>query len=269
MCKECRIVTAAHQLQHLVASRLQRDMEMRHKTARTRDIFYYLVGEQIRFNGRDTVTFNTFHLVECFHQIEETFSCSLAKVTDVDTRQHDFLAAFCRYLPSLFYQIGNLSITASTARKRNGTVGTEIIAPVLHLQEIARTVALGTRRHKGTDILCSRGDSLTMLVFLQIAQIFHQVAFLFGPQYKIYSFNVCYLSRLQLSIASRYHNKGPRMFFRQTMDSLSAFLIRHFSHRTSINHTDVRLFALTSRTHTCLLQYFSNSGSFCKIQFAA
>ena len=47
--EELCIVTAVHKLEHLVTTRLQRNVEMRHETARLRNILYYLIGNEVGF----------------------------------------------------------------------------------------------------------------------------------------------------------------------------------------------------------------------------
>ena len=47
--KEFCIVTAVHKFEHLVTTCLQRNVEMRHKAARLRNILYYLIGNEVGF----------------------------------------------------------------------------------------------------------------------------------------------------------------------------------------------------------------------------
>ena len=44
------IITAMHQFQHLIATRLQRNMEMWHETARLRNILNYLICNEVGLN---------------------------------------------------------------------------------------------------------------------------------------------------------------------------------------------------------------------------
>ena len=108
-----------------------------------------------------------------------------------------------------------------------------------------------------------------MLMLLQISQIFHQIAFLFCSQNQIDSLNICYLSRLQLRITSSHYDKSSRMLFCQTMNSLTAFFICHFSDRTGINYTNISLLTFTYGTDSYFLKHFSNGRSFRKVQFTA
>ena len=82
--KQGGIVTASHQLQHLVTARLQRYMEMRHETPGTGHVFYDFICQQIRLDGGYAVTLNAFHLVQRLHQVEESLTGRLAEVSDID-----------------------------------------------------------------------------------------------------------------------------------------------------------------------------------------
>ena len=114
---------------------------MRHKAAGMRNELYYLISQQIRFYGRDTITFNTFYLVQRLHQVEESLSGALAEIANVNTGQHNLLSPFGCSLTRLFYHRGNRSVAAPSASKRNGAIGTIIIATILYFQKIASTIS--------------------------------------------------------------------------------------------------------------------------------
>ena len=114
---------------------------MRHKGTRLCHIIDDFIGEQVRLDGRDTVTLDAFHPVERFHQIEERLSGGLAKVADVHPRNDNLLASFFSCLTGLCHNVLDTSVTATSAGKRDGAIGTEVIATILHLQEITGTVA--------------------------------------------------------------------------------------------------------------------------------
>ena len=269
MSEQSRIVTSTHQLQHLITTTLQRNMEVWHECTGLGYVFNDFIGQQVRFNGRDTITFDTFHLVKRLHQIEEGFSGSLSKVADVHPGNDYFLTAFGCCLTGLRYNVFNFTVTTSSTGKRNGTIGTEIITSVLHLQEIAGTVASRTGRSKTTDILKLTGYRFTLFMLLQITQEIHDTAFLFSSQYHIHSFNGSHLFRFQLGIASSHHHKGPRMILYQPVNGLTAFLVGHFCYRTSIDHTNIRLLPSSCRTDTRFLQQLANGRGFREIQLAA
>ena len=48
------------------------------------------------------------------------------------------------------------------------------------------------------------------------------------------------------------------MLFNQTMDGLTAFLIRNLGYRASINNTNISFLTLTCCTYTCFFQCFTD-----------
>ena len=74
---------SVHQPQHLIASALQGDVEVRHEAARTGYVVYQLVRQQVRLDGGDAVALHALHLVERTHQVEEALAGALAEVADV------------------------------------------------------------------------------------------------------------------------------------------------------------------------------------------
>lgn len=139
--KQGGIVTASHQLQHLVTARLQRYMEMRHETPGTGHVFYDFICQQIRLDGGYAVTLNAFHLVQRLHQVEESLTGRLAEVSDIDAGQYNFLSTFGSRLAGLLHHRSNAAVTATSAGKGNGAIGTIIIATILYFQKIASTIS--------------------------------------------------------------------------------------------------------------------------------
>ena len=144
-CEKSGIITTTHQFQHLIATGLQRNMKMRHKTTRTGYELNNFVCQQIWLNGRYTITFDSFNLIQCFYMIKKGFSCCLTEISDIDTCQYNFFSAFGSSLPGLFHHRSDCSVTATPTGKRNRTIRTKIITAVLHFQEKAGTVSTGTR----------------------------------------------------------------------------------------------------------------------------
>ena len=141
-------------------------MEMRHETPGTGHVFYDFICQQIRLDGGYAVTLNAFHLVQRLHQVEESLTGRLAEVSDIDAGQYNFLSTFGSRLAGLLHHRSNAAITATSAGKGNGAIGTIIIAAVLHFQEEACPVATRTRRGKRTYILQSGSVGLAGLVLL-------------------------------------------------------------------------------------------------------
>ena len=130
-----------HQFQHRIATALQRNMVMRHKSPALCTVVYQLGAQQVGFQTTDTITLNTFNGIQCLHQIDEFLACRLAEVTNVHTRQHNLLTTFAGGFLSLCHQRGNGWVTTETTGIGYRTIGTEVVAAVLNLQEIAGAIA--------------------------------------------------------------------------------------------------------------------------------
>ena len=263
------VVPTAHELQHLVASALQRDVEVRHERTGAGHIVDDFIGKQVRFDGRDAITLNALYGIQRLDQIEERLAGGLPEIADVHTGNDNLLASFGHSLTGLCHQILYPPVTATATGKRNGAIGTEVVATILHLEEIAGTVSTRARRGKAADVLERTGHRLPLGVLLQVAQVIHQAAFLLGTEYHIHPFDGSYLLGLELGIATRHHHKGSRMVLHQAMDGLTAFLVRHFGDRTSVHHANVRLLPFPSRTYSRFLQNLSDSGGLREVQFTA
>ena len=256
--EQCRIITTAHQLQHIVTATLQRNMEMRHKSTRTRNIFNNLIRQQIGLDGRDTITFYTLHFIQFLHQIKKCFACRLSEIPDIHSGNNYFLSAFPGCPASLRHYVLNPSVTAASTGKRNRTIRAKIVTTILHLQEITGTVTPRTRRRKTANIFGSRRNGFSLLMLLQISKVIHQLPFLLRTENKVYPFNIRYLFRLQLSITSGDNNKGTRMLFSQPMDGLPALFIGNLSNRTSIYNTNIGFLSFTRSTDTGFFQNSAN-----------
>lgn len=84
---------AAHKLQHMVGSRLQRQMKVGHEPARRGNEIDDLVGQQVRLYRGDSVAVDPLYGVERAAQVDEAFSGEFAEVTDVDSCDHYFASA--------------------------------------------------------------------------------------------------------------------------------------------------------------------------------
>ena len=105
-------------------------------------------------------------------------------------------------------------------------------------------------------------------MLLQAAQVPEEVFFLLGSQHDVHTFYLRHRLRFQLGIATGHHDKRTRMLFDQSVDSLTTLLVRHFGHRTSIHHTNIRFLALARRTYARFPQNFTDSRGFREVQFA-
>ena len=141
--EERLVVTAVHQLKHLIASALQRNMEVRHEGTALGTVGDEVIIAEIRFQTGDTVTLDAFHLVHRLHKVEEPLMGGLSEITDVHTGNHDFLAALSCRLLALSHERLDAWVAGIATGERNGAIGAVVVATILHLQEVAGTVATG------------------------------------------------------------------------------------------------------------------------------
>src|SRR5574344_1961524 len=135
---------AMHQLQHGVASALQRDMEMRHEGPATCAILYEFVGGKVRFETADTVSLYSLHLVEFSDEVDKLLACGFPEVSDVHTCEYYLSSTLLDGLPCLCHERLYCRVAAESSRERYGAVSAEVVASVLHLQEEACSVASRT-----------------------------------------------------------------------------------------------------------------------------
>ena len=141
--EERLVVTTVHQLEHLVASTLQWDVEVRHEGTALCAIGNEIVIAKVWFQTGDTITLDTLHLIHRLHEVEESFVGGLTEVTDVHTGNHDFLTTLgCRLL-TLSHERLDAWVTGVATGKRNGAIGAIVVAAILYLQEIAGAVTTG------------------------------------------------------------------------------------------------------------------------------
>src|SRR6056297_2150274 len=128
-------------------------MEVRQELAGTGYKIDDLFAQKVGFDGRDAVSLDTRHLVQCPYQLREAFTGRFPEVSNVHPGQYDFLdAGVCQHT-SLFHDLRDGLVPAFPPGQRNGAIRTMVIAPVLNLQEGAGPVAIGERRIIVTGIL--------------------------------------------------------------------------------------------------------------------
>ena len=263
-----------HQFQHRIAATLQGDMEMGHKRPTLGTVCYQFVGQQVGFQTADAVALNGLHPVECLHQINELLACGLTKVAYVHTGEHNLLATLLSCFASLRHQRFYRRVSRKASGVGNGAVSTEVVAAVLYLQEIPRTVAARTAGCKTLNILGllpEKGTSLfpTRRSSPGIRQELNQIGLLVRAQHQAHAINLRHLVGLQLGITSRHHHKGTGVLPYHTMDLLTALLVGHLSHRTSIDQTYVRPLTFLHRTHTQFLKHLPEGRCLRKVQLTS
>ena len=286
--KERLVVTAVHQLEHLIASALQRNVEMRHKGTALGTILYEIIIAEIRLQTRDAVTFDSFYLIHRLDKVDESLVGSLTEITDIHTGNDDFLTAFSSRLLTLSHKRLDARVARIASGKWNGAIGAIIIAAVLHLQEITGTVATRARRLEGLDflglhaIMLMKSRSIAVLrsqssqsVFLSkflrpcIAEILNQVRLLVSTQHEVYTLYLADILRFELRITARHDNECARIVSHHPVDSLTAFMIGNFCYRAGVNQTNISFLPLFSSNDAHIFEHFAKSGSFREVEFAA
>ena len=229
-----------------------------------------LVRDQVGLDGGDAITLNTFHLIERPDQVDETLVGRFSEIADVDACQDDLLASFCRYLAGLRHKALDGTVAAAAPGKGNGTIGAEIIATVLYLQEMTSTVVGRAGGREGPDILGRRGDNSLVMPFPQFPfQKAGQVQLLLGTQDEVDALDVNDLFRLELRVAAGDHHEGARMLVRQAANGLPAFLVGQLSHRAGVDHADIRFLAGADLPDTLFRQHLADGRCLGEVQFAA
>ena len=286
--KERLVVTAVHQLEHLIASALQRNVEMRHKGTALGTILYEIIIAEIRLQTRDAVTLDSFYLIHRLDKVDESLVGSLTEITDIHTGNDDFLTAFSSRLLTLSHKRLDAWVARIASGKWNGAIGAIIIAAVLHLQEITGTVATRARRLEGLDflrlhaIMLMKSRSIAVLrsqssqsVFLSkflrpcIAEILNQVRLLVSTQHEVYTLYLADILRFELRITARHDNECARIVSHHPVDSLTAFMIGNFCYRAGVNQTNISFLPLFSSNDAHIFEHFAKSGSFREVEFAA
>ena len=241
-------------------------MEMWHKSSRCGTIFYKLIGQQVGFKAANTIALNAFHLVQRLHKVYEALACRHSKMSDVHTRKHNLLTALCSSLLSLFHKRGNTWISRKTTSIRDSAICAEIVATILHLQEIASAITSRATWLESINLL--RWHRMILMFHTpRIREILYEVSLLVGSQHQAHSLYLAHRLGRELRIASRHHNKGSRILTHQAMNSLTAFVVGNIRNRACIYEANISLLALLCLHHSHLFQEFSKSRSLRKIEF--
>ena len=138
------VVLAVHKPQHLIATTLQGDVEMRHESPRLHTVLDDFIGQQVRLDARDAVAFNAVYLVKSLDEIESVLACVFAEVANVHPCDYYLLAATLGHILCLCHQALDGAAAAASACQWNGAVAAVVVTAVLDLEEIACAVATFT-----------------------------------------------------------------------------------------------------------------------------
>ena len=101
-----------------------------------------VICQQVGFDGGDSETLDFFQFIQFPYQVEERFSCLSTEIPRIYSRKNDFLDTLGRHVLGCLEHVLNGSTAATSASERNGTVGTEIVTPVLDFQETPGSVSV-------------------------------------------------------------------------------------------------------------------------------
>ena len=266
--KKGSVVVAVHELEHGIGATLQRNVEMRHKGTRLGAKSDNFVGEQVGLNARYAEAFNFFYLVESAQQINELLAGVFAKVADIHTGNHDFLAALGSHFARLPHKALNGAAPASSARHRNGAIGAKIVASVLHLQPIACAATPLARWAKGVNLVVGRYLHLLLPMAEPLLHIVGNMQFLLAAQHHIHPLNSSNFLAFELGIAPGDHHQRIGIALDEAANVLAALLIRQFRNATRVHHTHLRHIALLRRHNAALGKQCADGGGFGEIEFA-
>ena len=275
--KECRVVAAAHQLQHFVAAALKRYVEMGHESTRMYTKVNDLIGQQIRLNAGNAIAFDALHTIQGTQQVNKGFARGATKVARVDPRDDNFLASLRRHLLRLLHQRCDGTVARTPPGNGDGAIGAVIVASVLHFKEIARAVAPGARRHECADVIRRHADGFVAGIptgqrpFLRqtLLDILPDFSLLFHTQHEVHSFKGRNLFCFELCVTAHHHHKGSRVFPCEAVDGLATLVIGHIRYRAGIDNADIGLLPPGSSLHPFAFQQIAQRRGLGKIQFAA
>lgn len=284
--EECRVVATVHEPEYFVASTLQGDVEVWHEGTAVSAELDDVVGEQIGFDTADTIAIDALDGIECLDEREEVFARSLAEIADIDTGYDNLPSALSYNVLGLLHQGFYAAVTATSAGNGDGAIGTIIIAAILDLEEIARTVATRTRGHEAADIGRTVGEMLmegmaggnvvafigspTLFALFQQGQhTLYDLPLLLGAKHQVHTVNCGYLLWLKLGIAACDDDLCAGMLANKLMDGLPALMVGDLGHATGVDDADIGNLVLTDTTYAGSLELLPHGRSLGKIEFAA
>ena len=235
----CR-VTPVHPFERAVAARLDGDVEMGEELGARRNPAQDLFCQQVRFDGRNAVSFDAGYCVECLEQAEETFPRSLAEIARIDAREDYFHNALRCDFVRLGDEFGDRDVAALAAGKRDGAVGAVVVTAILDLQERAGPFAGRPGREDAFHRINLTGVTISAL--LPVEGELHQFSFLSGANDQVDAVDGEDLLRLELGVAAGYGNAGVRRRLVEPADEIAALLVGMFGYRAGVDHeaVDVR-----------------------------
>jgi hypothetical protein len=276
-------------------------MEVGHEAARVGAEVDDFVGEQVGLDAGDAITLDAFDLVELLDELEEGFACGAPEVADVDAGDDDFLAAFLGSGAGLLDEALDAAVAGAASGKRDGAVGAEVVAAVLHLEEVTGAVAVGAGGEEQTPSLTlplygeGRGPPLSFghlplygekpagwfslpiegegwgggLLPHLLHNNRYDVAFAVGAEDEVNAWHVEDLLGLELGVAAGDDDKGVGVLADKATDGLAAFLVGYFGDGAGVDDADVGALPFLYGLYAVGFEGLAEGGGFCKVEFAA
>ena len=223
--KQLGIIMTVHKLQHLVAATLKRNMEMRHELLTPGNKTYEFVADKVGFQAADTIALYALHIIQSTDKVYEFLTGRFTEITNVDTCDYNLLSSFSSYGLSLSNEVGNAAITTSSTGKRYGAISAVVVAPILHLKEIAGTIATAAA---GVE---------------QFRITHHDLR---------HSRHLSYLICLQLGVATHHNNIGAGVLTDHTVYCLPTFMVGNIGDGAGVDDTDISLLTFSGFNGTML-----------------
>ena len=273
------IVVTLHQFQHPIATALQRNVEVRHKSTTLATIVHNLIREQVGFDARNAIASNALHLVKCLHELEEILPGRASEVTNVHPGEHNFASACSSSIFSLRHHVGNSGIARQTACGGNGAIGAEIITSILHFEKIACALTSGTRRHESLDIFERSGiEDATVrfrfsfhthrVRFVVFLNEFYDASLLLLSHHEVHPFDFGNIFARKLSITAHHGNESIGVFAMKTADGVSALGISFARDTARIDDANISRFFFFGRQTTACSKTVAQRGRFGIVEFA-
>ena len=94
---------------------------------------YQFIGQQIGFHATNAVALYARHCIEGPTEVEKRLARGFSIVANVYARDNNLFTTLGSSLFGLAHQVGYRSVARKATRIRNGAIGTEVVATVLHL----------------------------------------------------------------------------------------------------------------------------------------
>ena len=293
----CRIMSV-HAAEGLVASALQREMEMRAYFFQTGNGGNKVFRHDPGLQGAQADPLQSLHGVQFCQQTDQRISCAYrvkadgtafrSQIQSVGTHmnpcQNDFADTVCHQSPDFTQDIALRPAADTAACKGNNTVAAELIASVLNLDVGAGMsgtcqIHIFKRRSAGEIFpegrLCLHSPGSLRPVFLPFPlcqktgenlsdlRLFVVADHKIDGIVRLHSCGVC------LHIASHCNDNRVRILFFCPVQHLTAFAVRDIGHGAGIDNVNIRLVLERYFLKTFVTQNLAHDIQFITIHFAA